>query len=52
MEDVYNEVDGILTKQRVGMFKIKPCRRRYAFEKVAIPKEAEYLKLLYPYDSK
>ena len=51
MGDVYEEVDGILTKQRVSMHKIKPCKRRYAFEKTEIPKEAEYLKLLYPYDS-
>ena len=51
MEDVYNEIDTVLTRQRVGMYKIKPCRRKYAFEKTDIPKEAEYMKLLYPYDS-
>lgn len=52
MEDVYTEIDSILTKQRVSMHKIKSCRRKYAFEKTEIPKEAEYMKLLYPYDSK
>ncbi|KAI9368503.1 DNA polymerase family B-domain-containing protein [Aspergillus egyptiacus] len=50
MEDVYNEVDQMMSRLRVGMHKIKPCTRKYAFEMPGIPKEAEYLKLLYPYD--
>lgn len=50
MEDVYREVDEIMSKLKVGMHKIKPCTRKYAFELRDIPKEAEYLKLLYPYD--
>jgi DNA polymerase alpha subunit A len=50
MSDVYDEVDGIMTKHRVGMHKIKPCTRKYAFELADIPKEADYLKLLYGYD--
>ncbi|KAE9979169.1 hypothetical protein BLS_010101 [Venturia inaequalis] len=50
MSDVYNEVDGIMSKLRVGQFKIKPCERKYAFEIPGIPKKADYLKLLYPYD--
>lgn len=50
MSDVYDEVDGLMTKLRVGMHKIKPCSRKYAFELAGIPKEADYLKLLYPYD--
>lgn len=50
MEDVYREVDEIMSKLKVGMHKIKPCTRKYAFELCDIPKEAEYLKLLYPYD--
>jgi DNA polymerase alpha subunit A len=50
MSDVYNEVDGIMSKLRVGTYKIKPCSRKYAFELPDIPKEADYLKLLYPYD--
>ncbi len=52
MGDVYQEVDGIMTGLRVNMHKIKPCSRRYAFELSDIPKEAEYLKLMYTYDSK
>ncbi|KAL7786701.1 hypothetical protein V8C37DRAFT_391767 [Trichoderma ceciliae] len=49
MTDVYNEVDEIMTKMNVGMYKIKKCARKYAFELSEIPKEAEYMKLLYPY---
>lgn len=52
MKDVYEEVDGLMGKMRVGMHKIKPCTRKYAFELADIPKEGEYLKLLYPYSSK
>ncbi|KAF2712073.1 DNA polymeras-like protein alpha catalytic subunit [Pleomassaria siparia CBS 279.74] len=50
MSDVYTEVDDIMSKHRVGMHMIKPCTRKYAFELPDIPKEADYLKLLYPYD--
>ena len=50
MGDVYDEVDGIMSRFRVNMHKIKPCSRKYAFELPDIPKEADYLKLLYPYD--
>ncbi|KAG9246225.1 hypothetical protein BJ878DRAFT_565978 [Calycina marina] len=49
MKDVYEEVDGLMGKMRVGIHKIKPCTRKYAFELPGIPKEGEYLKLLYPY---
>ena len=49
MSDVYNELDELMTKSNVGMYKIKPCTRKYAFEMPDIPKEAQYLKLLYPY---
>jgi len=52
MGDVYQEVDEVMTKLRVGMHKIKPCSRRYAFELSEVPKEADYLKMMYPYDSK
>lgn len=51
MKDVYEEVDALMGKMRVGMHKIKPCTRKYAFELADIPKEGEYLKLLYPYSS-
>ncbi|KAH8169579.1 DNA polymerase family B domain-containing protein [Sarocladium implicatum] len=49
MMDVYGEVDDIMTKMNVGMHKIKQCTRKYAFEIQGIPKEAQYMKLLYPY---
>jgi DNA polymerase alpha subunit A len=49
MMDVYSEVDTIMTKMNVGMHKIKACNRKYAFELPDIPKEGQYLKLLYPY---
>ena len=52
MMDVYTEVDELVSKMDVRMHKIKPCTRKYAFEMQDIPKEALYLKLLYPYTSK
>lgn len=48
---VYTEIDELVTKMDVRMHKIKPCTRKYAFEMQDVPKEAEYLKLLYPYTS-
>lgn len=50
MNDVYEEVGTVMSRQQVGTFKIKPCSRKYAFELPDIPKEADYLKLLYSYD--
>lgn len=50
MSHVYEEVDGLMSKFKVSMHKIKPCSRKYAFELPEIPKEADYLKLLYPYN--
>jgi hypothetical protein len=52
MQDLYQEVDALMTKIGVGMHKIKPCSRKYAFELPDVPKEADYLKLMYPYNSK
>ncbi|OLN81535.1 DNA polymerase alpha catalytic subunit [Colletotrichum chlorophyti] len=49
MMDVYTEVDAIMTRMNVGMYKSKACTRKYAFELPGIPKEAQYLKCLYPY---
>lgn len=51
MMDVYEEVDALMTKMKVGMHKIKQCSRKYAFELPGIPKEAQYMKLLYSYTS-
>lgn len=52
MMDVYTEIDALMTKMNVGMFKIKGCTRKYAFELPGIPKEGQYMKLFYPYSSK
>lgn len=52
MMDVYTEVDALMTKMNVGMFKIKACKRKYAFELPGIPKEGQYMKCFYPYTSK
>lgn len=51
MESVYSEVDAMMSRLKVRMHKIKPTTRKYAFEMPGIPKEAEYLKLFYPYDN-
>ncbi|KAL8785404.1 MAG: hypothetical protein Q9195_008664 [Heterodermia aff. obscurata] len=48
--EVYQEVDDIMSKLRAGMHKIKTSTRKYAFELPDIPKEADYLKCMYPYD--
>lgn len=50
LSDVSDEVDSIMSKHRVNLHKIKPCTRKYAFELADIPREADYLKLLYGYD--
>ncbi|KAJ0417328.1 DNA polymerase family B-domain-containing protein [Aspergillus carlsbadensis] len=50
MEDVYHEVDQMMSRMKVNMHKIKECTRKYAFEMPGVPKETQYLKLLYPYD--
>lgn len=50
--DVFGEVDEIMTSMGVDVTKAKKCTRKYAFEIPGIPKEAQYLKLLYPYTSK
>ncbi|PNY27218.1 DNA polymerase [Tolypocladium capitatum] len=52
MMDVYGEVDEIMTKMNVCMYKIKACTRKYAFELPDVPKEAQYMKLLYPYTTR
>ena len=49
-EDIYNEVDDLMTKFGVKEHRIKQSTRKYAFELHNIPKEADYLKLLYPYN--
>ncbi|OAA56639.1 DNA polymerase alpha catalytic [Niveomyces insectorum RCEF 264] len=51
MADVYSEVDELMTKLKVQQHKTKVCSRHYAFELPDVPKEGQYLKLLYPYTS-
>ncbi|KAF2398438.1 DNA polymeras-like protein alpha catalytic subunit [Trichodelitschia bisporula] len=50
MGDVSDEVGELMSRLRVGTFKVKRATRKYAFELPDIPKEGEYLKLFYPYD--
>ncbi|KAK5104987.1 DNA-directed DNA polymerase alpha catalytic subunit pol1 [Lithohypha guttulata] len=50
MNDVYEEVDNLMSRMKVTTRKVKPSTRKYAFELPDVPKESEYLKLLYPYD--
>ncbi|KAI1618184.1 DNA polymerase alpha subunit A [Exophiala viscosa] len=50
MDDVYGEVDTLMSRLKVTTRKVKPCTRKYAFELRDVPKESDYLKLLYPYD--
>jgi DNA polymerase alpha subunit A len=50
LSDVSDELDSIMSRHRVNLHKIKPCTRKYAFELADIPKEADYMKLLYGYD--
>jgi DNA polymerase alpha subunit A len=50
MQDVYEEVSVLMSRMKVGTFKIKPISMKYAFELPDIPREADYLNLLYPYD--
>lgn len=50
MQDVYEEVAQLMTKLRVDTHKMKSCPRKYAFELSDVPREAEYLKLMYSYE--
>lgn len=52
MEDVYQEISDIMVKNRIEGFKTKPVSRKYAFELPGIPREGNYLKVLYPYTSR
>jgi DNA polymerase alpha subunit A len=51
MMDVYGEVDELMSKMKVDMHKMKATTRKYAFELPGIPKEGQYMKVLYPYTS-
>ena len=43
MNDVYAEVQGIMTKAGIKKFMARPSTKKYCFEKADIPAEAEYL---------
>ena len=49
MEDVFSEVNDLMSKLGVKSHKVKEAKRNYAFELTDVPKEADYLKLMYPY---
>ena len=49
VQNVFEEIDETMTKMKVDVFKVKPCTRKYAFEMKDVPKEAKYIKVLYPY---
>jgi DNA polymerase alpha subunit A len=51
MEDVYNEVNEILVKNRVTEFRNRPVSKKYAFELTDVPRECDYLEVLYPFSS-
>ncbi|QPG76721.1 hypothetical protein FOA43_004115 [Brettanomyces nanus] len=51
--DVYEEIVPLLMdKYGLSSIKAKPETKKYAFELPGIPKEAEYLKMLLPYQTK
>lgn len=51
MEEVYNEVNDILMKHRITEFRNRPTSKKYAFELVDVPRECDYLEVLYPFSS-
>ena len=51
MEQVYNEVNEILLKNRINEFRNRPVSKKYAFELTDVPRECDYLEVLYPFSS-
>jgi DNA polymerase alpha subunit A len=51
MEHVYNEVNEILLKYRISEFRNRPASKKYAFELTDVPRECDYLEVLYPFSS-
>ncbi|PWW75473.1 hypothetical protein C7212DRAFT_296240 [Tuber magnatum] len=49
MENVHEEIAGIMEQNEISWFMAKSSQRKYAFELPGIPKEGDYLKVLYPY---
>ncbi|EIW79037.1 hypothetical protein CONPUDRAFT_126817 [Coniophora puteana RWD-64-598 SS2] len=48
--DVYGDFDRIRQRLDIKSFKAKWVRRSYAFDEKDVPKEAEWLKVLYPFE--
>jgi DNA polymerase alpha subunit A len=51
MSEVHEEISSIMETHKFDGFKAKPTTRRYAFELPDVPREGDYLKVLYPYTS-
>jgi len=51
MEQVYNEVNDVLLKNRISEFRNRPVSKKYAFELNDVPRESDYLEVLYPFSS-
>ena len=51
MEQVYDEVNNILVKHRITEFRNRPASKKYAFELTDVPRESDYLEVLYSFSS-
>jgi DNA polymerase alpha subunit A len=51
MIDVYKEFDAIRSEYKIPSWAMKQVRREYAFELPDVQREAQYLKVVYPYSS-
>jgi len=49
MEQVYNEVNDILVKNKITEFRNRPVSKKYCFELNDVPRECDYLEVLYPF---
>jgi len=49
MEQVYNEVNDILVKTKITEFRNRPVAKKYCFELNDVPRECDYLEVLYPF---
>lgn len=49
MTEVHKEVEKVFELSKISEFKAKSSTRKYAFELPDIPKESDYLKVLYPF---
>ncbi|CDS37504.1 DNA polymerase alpha catalytic subunit [Echinococcus multilocularis] len=48
VKDVYEELRELSGQFKIGKFKCKPTTKKYCFEDVDVPSEAEYLEVRYP----